>query len=114
MSKNVIKTFVFMAALGVLLMWVGDMLMDGKGVLLFFFIALALNFATYWWSDKIVLKMTRAQPVTEQEAPWLYRIVRELSVKANIPMPRLYKMPAAQPNAFATGRDPEHAAVAVT
>src|SRR5204863_527797 len=60
------------------------------------------------------IKMTRSKPVSEQEAPWLYRIVRELTQKSRMPMPKLYIMPAAQPNAFATGRDPNHAAVAVT
>src|SRR5207245_7223516 len=110
----------FMAVLTRLLRLVGDVLGkryfggSGNGMLFFLFIAVAINFGSYWWSDKIVLKVTRSRPVTEQEAPWLYRIVRELTQKSGMPMPKLYVMPAAQPNAFATGRDPNHAAVAVT
>jgi heat shock protein HtpX len=114
MSKNTIKTWVFMAALGGFLVIVGNLIGGTRGMTLFLFIAVAMNFATYWWSDKIVLKMTRSRPVSEADAPWLYRIVRELTQKAGLPMPRLYVMPASQPNAFATGRNPDHAAVAVT
>jgi heat shock protein HtpX len=73
-----------------------------------------MNFGSYFWSDKLVIKLTRSRPVTEQEAPWLYRIVRDITTRARMPMPKLYVMPAAQPNAFATGRNPNHAAVAVT
>jgi heat shock protein HtpX len=114
MSKNTVKTFVFMAALGGLFVIVGGALGGTSGLAIAVVFALVMNMATYWWSDKIVLKMTRSRPVSEQEAPWLYRIVRNLTQKAGMPMPRLYIMPAAQPNAFATGRNPEHAAVAVT
>jgi heat shock protein HtpX len=121
-AKNTLKTVVFMAALGGLLVLIGDWLggrfhlFGGRtgGMVFFLFIAVAMNFVSYWWSDKIVLKLTRSRPVTEEEAPWLYRIVRELTQKSRMPMPRLYVMPAAQPNAFATGRDEHHAAVAVT
>jgi heat shock protein HtpX len=121
-TRNTLKTLVFMAALGGLLVLIGDYLgarfglFGGRnGAMVFFlFIAVALNFGSYWWSDKIVLKMTKSRPVTEQEAPWLYKIVRDLTQKAGLPMPRLYVMPAAQPNAFATGRDEHHAVVAVT
>lgn len=112
--KNVMKTFVFMAALGGLLVIVGDALFPRGGAQMFLIIAAVMNLGTYWFSDKIVLKMTRSRPVTEAEAPWLYRIVGELATKAQMPMPRLYVMPDEQPNAFATGRNPEHAAVAVT
>lgn len=114
------KTFVFLAALGGLLVLLGSALGPGlfgsasAGMVVFLGIAVVMNFATYWWSDKIVLKMTRSRPVTEQEAPWLYRIVRTLCASANMPMPGLYVMPASQPNAFATGRNPRRAAVAVT
>jgi len=114
------KTLLFMGVLTGLLLLVGDLLGkryfggSANGMLFFLFIAVAINFASYWWSDKIVLKVTRSRPVTEQEAPWLYRIVRELTQKSGMPMPRLYVMPAPQPNAFATGRDEHHAAVAVT
>jgi heat shock protein HtpX len=109
-----------MGALTGLLLVVGDLLGkkyfggSANGMLFFLFIAVAINFASYWWSDKIVLKVTKSRPVTEQEAPWLYRVVRELTQKSGMPMPRLYVMPASQPNAFATGRDEHHAAVAVT
>lgn len=114
------KTVVFMAALGGLLVLIGNViggytaLGRSGGMVIFLFIAVAMNFASYWWSDKIVLKATNSRPVSEQEAPWLYKIVRELTQKDGLPMPRLYVMPAAQPNAFATGRDEHHAAVAVT
>jgi heat shock protein HtpX len=77
-------------------------------------LALAMNFASYWWSDKIVLAMYRAQPITEAQAPGLYNMVRRLATKAGVPMPRVYLIPSEQPNAFATGRNPEHAVVAVT
>ena len=119
-ARNTLKTLLFMGVLTGLLLLVGDLLGkryfggSANGMLFFLFIAVAINFASYWWSDKIVLKVTRSRPVTEQEAPWLYRIVRELTQKSGMPMPRLYVMPAPQPNAFATGRDEHHAAVAVT
>src|SRR5947208_3124510 len=121
-AKNTMKTFVFMAALGGLLVLIGNWLggtyhlFGGStgGMTFFLLIAVVMNFVSYWWSDKIVLKLTRSRPVSEQEAPWLYKIVRELTQKSGMPMPRLYVMPAAQPNAFATGRNAEHAAVAVT
>jgi heat shock protein HtpX len=76
--------------------------------------ALGMNFFSYWYSDRIILAMYRARRVTEPEAPELHRIVRELAAKAGMPMPKLYMVEAAQPNAFATGRNPEHAALAVT
>jgi heat shock protein HtpX len=119
-ARNTMKTLLFMGVLTGLLLLVGDLLGkryfggSANGMLFFLFIAVAINFASYWWSDKIVLKVTRSRPVSEQEAPWLYQIVRELTQKSGMPMPRLYVMPAAQPNAFATGRDEHHAAVAVT
>lgn len=112
MNKNVIKTFVFMAALSGLLLFAGQFFKGG--IYIMAFLAAFMNFAAFFWSDKLVVMMTRAKPVTEQEAPWLYRIVRPLTQKANMPMPRLYVMPAAQPNAFATGRSPKKAVVAVT
>jgi len=123
--KNTMKTYIFMAALGGVLVLAGRALgpmifgrhsanAGRSGMFLFLFIAGAMNFVSYWWSDKIVLKMTRSKPVAETEAPWLYKIVRDLTTKAQMPMPRLYVMPSSQPNAFATGRNPNHAAVAVT
>ena len=120
MNKNVVKTFVLMAALGGFFVLIGAFVGQkwfhsaGSGMLIFLLISVALNMGSYWWSDKLVIKMTRSKPVSEQEAPWLYRIVRDLTTKSGMPMPKLYIMPAAQPNAFATGRDPNHAAVAVT
>ena len=113
MNKNVIKTFVFLAALsGLLVVGFGAL---GRGwMVIGLVLAVAMNFGSYFWSDKLVIKMTRSRPVTEQEAPWLYKIVRDITTRAKMPMPKLYVMPAAQPNAFATGRNPEHAAVAVT
>jgi heat shock protein HtpX len=83
-------------------------------MLVAFFFALVMNLATYWFSDKIVLAMYRAQPIEESQAPALYRIVRTLATRAAIPMPRVYLIPSEAPNAFATGRNPQHAAVAVT
>ena len=114
MARNSLKTFVFLAALGGLFVIVGGALGGTSGMVIAVGFAVVLNFATYWWSDKIVLKVTKSRPVSEAEAPWLYRIVHNLAQKAGMPMPRLYVMPGQQPNAFATGRNPEHAAVAVT
>jgi heat shock protein HtpX len=112
LNKNVIKTFVFMAFLSALLLYAGTLFRGG--IFIMAIVVALMNFASYFWSDKIVIKMTKSRPVTEQEAPWLYRIVRELTQKAGMPMPKLYVMPASQPNAFATGRNPNHAVVAVT
>lgn len=118
MNKNILKTFVLMAALSGVLVLVAGALggpRNGRQFMVFaLVIAAVMNLGTYWFSDKLVLVMTRSRPVTEQEAPRIYAIVRRLAQKAELPMPRLYVMPAAQPNAFATGRDPAHAAVAVT
>jgi heat shock protein HtpX len=107
------KTFVYLAALSGLFILVGSRF-GNRGLTIALVLAAVMNLGSYWASDKIVIKMTRSRPVTEQEAPWLYRIVRQLTQRAGMPMPKLYVMPAAQPNAFATGRNPEHAAVAVT
>ena len=82
--------------------------------MLFFLISLAMNFFSYYFSDKVAISMTRSQPVSEQEAPELYNIVRRLTQRAGLPMPRLYVTPSPQPNAFATGRNPANSAVAVT
>ena len=79
-----------------------------------FFLAMVMNFGSYWFSDKIVLAMYRARPVSEAEAPDLYRIVRGLTMKAGLPMPKICIIPSESPNAFATGRNPQHAVVAVT
>ncbi len=108
------KTAMLMAALTVLMMIVGDALGGRSAMMGFFAVALVMNFATYWFSDRIVLSMYRAREVTEAEAPELYSIVRGLATRAGMPMPRVYIIPTASPNAFATGRSPDHAAVAAT
>jgi heat shock protein HtpX len=114
MSTNTIKTYVLMAALGGLLVLIGGALFKGAGALIGLAIGLLFVGGSYWFSDKIAVKAARAKPVTEEQAPELYRIVRELTLAANLPMPKLYMTPDPQPNAFATGRDERHAAVAVT
>lgn len=113
MSKNTFKTFVLLAGLGGLIMLIGSFF--GKGGLYFAaIIAFAMVGGSYWFSDTIAIKAARAVPVTEAEMPEYYRIVRELTAAADMPMPKLYMTPDLQPNAFATGRNPSHAAVAVT
>jgi heat shock protein HtpX len=112
--SNVFKTALLLAVLTAMLVLLGGALGGQQGMMIAFVLALAMNFASYWWSDKIVLAMYRAEPVTEAQAPGLYGIVRRLASKAGVPMPRVYIIPTEQPNAFATGRNPEHAAVAVT
>ena len=111
---NLVKTGVLLAALTVLLVLAGGALGGQQGMLLAFVMAMVMNLGSYWFSDKIVLKMYGAQPVDEAQAPALYRIVRTLATRAGIPMPRVYILPQETPNAFATGRNPQHAAVAVT
>jgi heat shock protein HtpX len=113
MSKNTFKTFVLLAALGGLIMGVGA-LFGQTGLIIGLVLALAIVGGSYWFSDKMAVAAARAKPVTEQEAPRLYAIVRDLSQRSGTPMPRLYVSPASQPNAFATGRNPSHAVVAVT
>lgn len=111
---NTIRTWLFMGILTVLLVLLGQALFGQSGAMLFFFIALAMNFFSYFYSDKIAIKMTRSYPVTPEQAPELYEMVGRLSKRAGLPMPKLYVQPSDQPNAFATGRNPAHAAVAVT
>jgi heat shock protein HtpX len=111
---NLVKTGVLLAALTVLLVLIGGALGGQHGMLLAFVMAMVMNLGSYWFSDKIVLSMYGAQPVDEAQAPALYRIVRTLATRAGIPMPRVYILPQETPNAFATGRNPQHAAVAVT
>src|ERR687888_989266 len=109
-----LRTTLLMATLGGLLVAIGYAI-GGLGVASgFLVIALLINFFAYWFSDKIALASARAKPISEQEAPGLYAMVRELTTRAGLPMPRLYVIPSDQPNAFATGRSPKHAAVAVT
>jgi len=111
---NYFKTTVLLIALTLLLVWVGSMVGGRQGATYAFAIAMGMNFFSYWFSDKIVLKMYGAKEVYEQDVPSLYEIVRELVVRAGIPMPRIYVIPTNAMNAFATGRNPHHAAVAVT
>lgn len=111
---NTLKVWLLMGGLSVLLVLLGDALFGQSGAVMFFVFAMALNLFSYFYSDKIAIKMTRSYPVSEAEAPDLYAIVRRLSGRAGIPMPRLFVTPSGQPNAFATGRNPSHSAVAVT
>jgi heat shock protein HtpX len=113
MSKNTIKTYVLLAAIGGMLVLVGSFFGRG-GAFIGLAIGLVFVGGSYWFSDKMAIAAARAVPVSEAEMPDYYRIVRELSEKAGMPMPKLYVSPDMQPNAFATGRNPQHAAVAVT
>jgi heat shock protein HtpX len=109
-----LRTTILMATLGGLLVVIGAAIGGPSTALTFLFIALAMNLLMYFFSDKMALKMSRAEPIEESEAPRLYQIVRELTTRADLPMPRLYMIPQDQPNAFATGRNPKNSAVAVT
>ncbi len=111
-----LRTTILMASLSGLLVAIGWFISGGNPstTLLFLGMALAINFFSYFFSDKLALAMSGAKPVSESEAPKLYQMVRELSTRADLPMPRLYMIPQDQPNAFATGRNPKHSAVAVT
>ncbi len=111
---NTLKTMVLMVGLTLVLIWAGGALGGRSGMTMALMFAMMMNLFAYWFSDKIVLKMYGAKEVKEHEAPELYSIVRRLAQKAEIPMPKVYIMNADQPNAFATGRNPGHAAVAVT
>jgi heat shock protein HtpX len=112
--KNTFKTFVLLAGLGGLLVIIGQLLWGGTGAVIGLAVGLAFVGFSYWNSDKLAIRAARAQPVTEQQMPEYYAIMRELTQQAGMPMPKLYVTPDQQPNAFATGRNPEHAAVAVT
>lgn len=109
-----IRTTVLLAVLTAVIMWVGKMIGGTGGMMIALVFAGGFNFYAYWYSDKMVLKMYRAKPVTAEEAPDLYRLVAELASKAGLPMPALYIIPQQAPNAFATGRNPENAVVALT
>lgn len=111
---NYFKTTVLLIALTLLLIWVGSMVGGQQGAILAFAIAMGMNFFSYWFSDKIVLKMYGAREVSGQESPGYHEIVRELTIQAGMPMPKIYIIPTNAMNAFATGRNPNHAAVAVT
>jgi heat shock protein HtpX len=111
---NTLKTAFFLGLLSALIVAIGGVLGGRGGLLIAFAIAAGMNFFSYWFSDKIVLAAHRAQPVSREQAPQLYEILDRLTARAGIPMPRVYMLPEEAPNAFATGRNPEHAAVAVT
>ena len=112
--RNTVKTALLLGALTGLLMLIGGLIGGKGGVYIAFIFAVILNFASYWFSDKIVLKMYKAQEVSESSAPDLYNIVRNLAMKAGLPMPRIFIIPEETPNAFATGRNEKHAVIAVT
>jgi heat shock protein HtpX len=111
---NQTKTFLLMVVLTIILVALGSLIGGTSGGMIAFCIAFIMNFVSYWFSDKIVLKMSGAKPVSESEAPELYAIVASLAQKASIPMPKIFIMDNESPNAFATGRNPEHGVVAVT
>src|SRR5438093_6303716 len=112
--SNALKTTILLALLTGLLMWMGQLLGGAQGLVVGLILAATMNLGSYWFSDRIVLSMYGARPLSEEQAPDLFRIVRELAAGAHMPMPRVYLIASDSPNAFATGRSPEHAAVAVT
>ncbi len=111
---NTMKTFLLMGVLTVLFVTIGGALGGQSGMTMALLFAGVMNFVSYWWSDKIVLRMYGARELSPTEAPDLFRMTEELTQRAGLPMPKLYMIEGDQPNAFATGRDPQHAAVAVT
>ena len=111
---NNLKTGILLIALSGLLVWVGSFLAGSQGAAIAFGFAMLMNAGAYWFSDRLVLRMYRAEEVSEAKAPELFGIVAELAQRAQIPMPKVYLIPSETPNAFATGRNPEHAAVAAT
>lgn len=111
---NTLKVWVLMAGLTVLLVLIGNAWLGQQGALLFLLIALAMNFFSYYYSDRIAIAATGSRPLPREEAPEIHAIVEELAYRAGIPKPRVYYTPSPQPNAFATGRNPANAAVAVT
>ncbi len=111
---NNIKTFLLMLGLTALLIFIGAIAAGRQGMIIAFIIAAVMNFIAYWNSDKLILKIYKAQPASKAQFPYLYQTVEELTASANMPMPQIYIIPQDIPNAFATGRSPSHAAVAVT
>ena len=109
---NGIKTALLLGLLSAVLLAIGELLGGANGLVIAFVLAAVMNFVSYWFSDKIVLRMYRAQPVGPEHP--LYRIVERLTMRASLPMPKVYVIPEPSPNAFATGRNPSHAAVAAT
>ncbi|MBU0614485.1 MAG: zinc metalloprotease HtpX [Nanoarchaeota archaeon] len=112
--QNQFKTVILLGLLTGLLLWVGNLIGGMQGLTIAIIFAVIMNFGSYWFSDKIVLAIYRAKEVSEKQEPGLHKIVHEVAHLANIPMPKVYIIPGAWANAFATGRDPKHAAVAVT
>ncbi|KFA92027.1 zinc metalloprotease HtpX [Archangium violaceum] len=111
---NALKTTVLLAGLTALLLFVGERLGGPQGLVVAGFFVVVMNFGSYWFSDRIALAMHGARPLEYAEAPWLHQMVERLAARAGMPKPKLYLLPTRTPNAFATGRNPEHAAVAVT
>lgn len=111
---NRVKTLVFLAALTGLFLWLGQAFGGRTGVVIALLFAIVMNFGVYWFSDRIVLRMYNAQEIGPPDAPQLYRLIQDLTLSAGLPMPRIYVVPESAPNAFATGRDPQHASIAVT
>lgn len=111
---NQLKTVFLMTLMTILVMLFGNALGGRGGMQMAFIFAMVMNFGSYWFSDKMALSMTRSRPVSQEEYPELYAIVEKLAYNADLPMPRIYITPSHQPNAFATGRNPKHSAVAVT
>jgi heat shock protein HtpX len=112
--SHIFKTAMLLAVLTAMLVLVGGAVGGQQGMLVAFVLALVMNFFSYWFSDRVVLAMYRAQPIDEAQSPRVYSLVRRLATRAGIPMPRVYLIPSETPNAFATGRNPQHAVVAVT
>ena len=111
---NAFRTTILLAVLTALLVWIGDMFGGRQGAIMALILAGGMNFVSYWFSDKIVIKMYGGQEITANDDPELYGLVQDLTQRAGLPMPKVYVLPQDTPNAFATGRNPEHAAVAVT
>ena len=111
---NSVKTVLFLGALTGLLLFIGGLIGGRGGMMIAFLFAVVMNFGAYWFSDKIILSMYNAQEVTPNQAPEIYTLVRNLAMRAGLPMPRVYIIPEETPNAFATGRDENHAVVAMT
>jgi heat shock protein HtpX len=112
--SNQIKTVLLLGSLTALIIFIGNAVGGRQGMYFAFFFAVLINFGSYWFSDKIVLRLYRAEEASPQDFSWLYSIVSRLSQSAGIPQPRIFKIPSDSPNAFATGRNPEHAVVAAT
>jgi heat shock protein HtpX len=111
---NTFKSTLLLVVLMLFLIFVGDRVGGQNGMIVAFLISVAMNFTAYFFSDKIALKMYRAQPVTREQLPRAYQVVERLAAKDGLPMPKIYVIPSESPNAFATGRNPQHASVAVT